>query len=73
MPAPGLPSYSGRSPSGYCTPNANTRCRAMPKIGATYPVGFTASGGAYCIETGMPEPMIFGRRGLEPNPGRELA
>jgi hypothetical protein len=27
-------------------PNANTRCRAMPKIGATSSVGYTSSGGS---------------------------
>ncbi len=38
--------------AGYCAPNANTRCLAMPKLGPTCPVGYTASGGVYCIETG---------------------
>jgi hypothetical protein len=33
-------------------PNANTRCRAMPKIGATCPTGYTSSAGAYRVETG---------------------
>jgi hypothetical protein len=37
--------------SGYCMPNANTKCRAMPKLGATCPVGYTASGGTQSIET----------------------
>jgi hypothetical protein len=56
-----VPSTGGVCPSGYsasptsgtCVPNAATRERAIPKAGhAACPPGFTASMGAFCVETG---------------------
>jgi hypothetical protein len=49
LPQPKL----GTCPAGYeasgnyCVPNRNTRCRAMPKLGATCPIGYspTRAGG----------------------------